>query len=256
VRSFAATSKGTAAQVGGDPAVIAMTLSQESFTPILRRALLTGILLDLGLIGARVLLYPPVLKEPDSLTYVIEPVAILLGYAGIVAAVTTGSNPGRAKALAVGSAAGLLTGAMWIVNLTVETFADLSAGTSLLASAPLLLGAFAVWGAAGVYTAYRTSSLPLGILATVVGSLLCVVITITFGLALAFTSLPRLAHNVAADPDYLRSGWGDVTAFAIANQFSAAASHLLIAPLVAATVGLLSGLLAQGLGRLAAPGAE
>ena len=251
MRATGATPNDPTEKVGG---LASSTIWQESLAPILRRALLAGILLDLGLIGGRVLLYTPLLKEPDSLTYVVEPVAVLLGYAGVVVAVTTESNPGRTTALSYGTLAGLVTGSMWILNLSVETFADLSGGASLLASAPLLLGAFAVWGAAGTYIAHRTRSLPLGILAAVWGAMACIVITVTFGFALAFTSLPRLAQNMAADPDYLRSRWGDVTAFAIANQFNAAASHLLIAPIVAATVGLVGGLLAEGWGRLRAVG--
>ncbi|MDP9244032.1 MAG: hypothetical protein M3O77_02990 [Chloroflexota bacterium] len=88
---------------------------------------------------------------------------------------------------------GMLTGALWVVNLSPETFRDLPAG--ILASAPFLLGAFAFWGAAGGWSARQTDSLRLGILAAILAALICVPITITFGFVLAYTSLPHLATS-------------------------------------------------------------
>ena len=144
----------------------------------------------------------------------------------------------------------MLTGALWIVNLTLETFTDLSSTSGLAATAPFLLGAFALWGMASAQSARRTGSLRLGILAALWAALICVLLTISYGLLLAYTSLPRLAQNLITDPDYLASRWGDLRAFAIANQFNAAASHLLIAPIVATLVGLVGSLLSTGWDRL------
>jgi hypothetical protein len=206
--------------------------------------LLLCILLDLALIGARVLLYTPLLEQPNSLTYIAEPVALLLAYAGVVVAVTAGANPRRAVALRVGLLVGMLTGALWVINLSLETFASLPGG--ILTSAPFLLGAFALWGVAGGASARQTDSLALGVLAAIWAALICVLITITFGFALAYTSLPQLEQNIATDPDYLRSHWTDVRAFAIANQFDAAASHMLIAPVVATIVGVIGAVLSDG----------
>jgi hypothetical protein len=63
------------------------------------------------------------------------------------------------------------------------------------------------------------------------------------------TALPTLAHGEIGDPDYVRSGWTDVRAFAIANTFDAGFTHLVEAPVIAATLGALG----SGLGRLMAP---
>ncbi len=221
----------------------------EQMAQAVRRALLLGILLDLALIGGRALLYTPFLAQRNSLTYVVEPVAPLLVYAGVVFAVTTGPGPRRRVALRTGVLVGVVTGALWIVNLTLETFANLPSGAGFLASAPFLLGAFALWGAAGGRSAWQTGSLRLGALAALWAALICVLMTITVGFVLAYTSLPRLAQALATDPDYLRSGWRDLRAFAIANQFDAAASHLLIAPVVAVIVGLVGGLISTGWAR-------
>lgn len=216
------------------------------FARTLRRALLAAIFLDLGMIAARVVSHRAVLDEPGGPGYAVEPVAILVLYAAGTVAVTAAADAESAIALRVGTAFGTLTGAMWILNVGVETFANLSGPCALLASAPLLLGGFALWGFAGALATRRARSLPPGVLAAVIAALVCVLITITFGLALAFTSLPRLAEIIALDPDYLRSHWTNTTAFAIANQFAAAASHLLFAPIVAVVVGGAGALLGRG----------
>jgi hypothetical protein len=216
-----------------------------------QRALLMGILLDIALMGWRVALYPPFLAQRDSLTYLVPPVAALLMYGGLVIAVTTGATAGRRpNALRTGSLFGIVTGAMWVVNLAVETFADFSGAASVITSAPPLLGGFALWGVAGGIGARQTGTLSLGVLAAVWAAMTCVLITVTFGFALAFTSMPRLEQLLVSDPDYLRSGWHDLRAFAIANQFNAAASHLIAAPIIAAIVGLIGGLLTTGALRL------
>lgn len=228
----------------------AAKLNFEWMARATRRALLVAILLDLVLIGGRALLYTPFFAQRDSLMYLVQPIAALLVYGGLVIAFTTGPSAQRASALRTGALVGMLTGGLWVVNLTLETFANFSGSVSLLASAPFLLGGFALWGIAGGITARRTGSLRLGVLAAVWAALICVVITVTFGFVLAYTSLPRLEANLVTDPDYLRSGWRDLRAFAIANQFGAAASHLIDAPIIAAIVGLLGGLLSAGWVRL------
>src|SRR5690242_1132369 len=110
----------------------------------MRIALLVAIALDLGLIGAHILLYPLLLAQPNSIRYIAEPLVLLVGYAVIVH-VATAANAGVASArratLSLGMVFGVITGALWLVNLTLETFVNLS-GLGLLASGPFLLGAF------------------------------------------------------------------------------------------------------------------
>jgi hypothetical protein len=209
---------------------------------LFRLMLLGGIALNLILIGARVLLYLPLLAQRDAVAFVLEPVVLLLVYAAIVLAVTSTPSLDRRVALYEGAAVGLLTGALWIFNLALETFFDLSSRVGLLATAPFLLGAFALWGAAGFRGAWRTRSVPLGVLAAIVSAMICVLLTVTFGFLLTYTSLPWLERILATDPDFLRSGWRDVRAFAIANAFDSGFSHLLGGLIVGALVGTVGGL--------------
>jgi len=187
--------------------------------PYARALLLLAIGLDLLLIAGRALLYPPLWSQPGALAYLLTPVALLLAYAALVVWATAGGDAGRGRALADGSVIGALAGALWVANLTLETFADLSA-LGLLATAPFLLGGFALWAA-----------------------MVCVLATIACGVLLTYTSLPQLERQLVGDPDFLRSHWRDPRAFAIANTFDAASSHLLGSLLIGAIVGATGGAL-------------
>ncbi len=207
-----------------------------------RTLLFLAISLNLLLIAGRTLLYSPLWSQPGALTYLLEPVVLLLVYAVITVWLTAVITADRSRALFYGSVIGIVTGALWIINLTLETFADLSA-PGLLATAPFLLGGVALWGAAGFRAAQRTGSMSSGIVAAVWSAMICVLMTVVFGLLLTYTSLPHLAQQLVADPDYLRSHWRDLRAFAIANSFDSAFSHLLGGLLIGVIVGAVGGCL-------------
>ncbi|HLJ67935.1 MAG TPA: hypothetical protein VKX16_11300 [Chloroflexota bacterium] len=201
-----------------------------------RTLLLIAIAFNLLLIGGRAMLYSPLLSQPGGVTYLLEPVALLLVYALITIWVTAATTSDRDRALHYGSMMGVVTGVLWIINLALETFADLSA-LKLLATAPFLLGGFALWGVAGFRTAQRTGSIPSGVVAAIWSAITCVLMTIAFGLLLTFTALPHLENQLVADPDFLRSHWRDLRAFAIASSFDSAFSHLLGGRLIGTIVG-------------------
>ncbi len=213
-----------------------------------RTLFLLGIGLDLGLIGLQVALYPALLAQPGSLGYVAEPIVLLLVYGAIGAAMTThvapADQPTRLATLSLGMAFGLLTGGLWIVNLTLETFVDLSS-LGILATGPFLLGAFILWGFAGFLRARQTGSLPSGVLAALWSAMLCVLLTITYGVLLLYLALPRLTAIEASDPDFVRSQSSDLHAFVIANTFDAAFSHLLGALVISLVFGAVGSLMGQ-----------
>ena len=201
-----------------------------------------AIALNILLITGRVLLYSPLWSQHGALTYVLEPLVLLLVYAAIAVWVTADMSSDRRRGLLQGNVLGLLTGAMWIVNLALETFANLSP-VGPAATAPFLLGGFVLWGVAGFRAARSTGSMSAGILAAIWSAIICVLMTITFGLLLTYTSLPRLEHDLVTDPDFLRSHWHDVRAFAIANSFDSAFSHLLGGLIVGTVFGAAGGFL-------------
>jgi hypothetical protein len=215
----------------------------------LRLIMLVGILLNLALIGGQLLLYPPLLARPNALTYVLEPVVGLLIYAVVTLGVTHQVGPKRRLALRIGSVIGVISGILFVINLASETFLDLPAPASLFATAPFFLGTFALWGVAGYRSARPTNSAPLGILAAIWSAMCTIVITLLFGFSLSYVALPRLQQILATSPEYARSHWTDLHAFAIVNQFDSAFSHLLVAIVIAATLGTLGSLIGATLAR-------
>jgi len=185
-----------------------------------------------------------VLAQPGGARYIVDVLLALGGYA--VAAITLSIEmPSRlAVGRQIGVRFGLVTGAMWVVSLGVETFAGLTGLPNIAATGPLLLGGFILWGVAAARTRRRTCSVGAGVLAAVCAAMTCVALTIAFGLTLAFLALPRLERNIDGSPEYLGSGWHNLHAFAIANTLDAAFTHLLVAPMVAVVVGTLGALAA------------
>jgi hypothetical protein len=110
---------------------------------------------------------------------------------------------------------------------------------NLAATAPLILGPFAVWFLVGGWTARATGAMRTGVLTAVWSAMVTMVVGVTFGLLLALIAPSRLAHILATDPDYRRSGWTDVRAFVLANTLDNSFTHLLGALVVGTVVGVI-----------------
>lgn len=204
-------------------------------------ATLLVILLNLVLVGLQVALYPRLFRQPDSLIYILGPIVMLIVYSVIVVVVTRNVGAARWETLALATMFGVVTGVLWITNLTVETFGQLSGLSSALASGPLLIGGAVLWGVAGLLRARQTGILRVGLLAAIWSAMVSVLITITYGFALLYAAPAQLTANEINDPDFLRSQWHDLHAFAIANTFDAAFTHLWEALIIAAVLGAVGG---------------
>lgn len=186
-----------------------------------------------------------VVTYPGGWGYLIAALAAVVAYAAAAVAVTGRNRPWVLSARSVGLRFGVLTGGMWALSLTVETFAGLHGWPNLVATAPLLLGGFVLWGVAAAISRRRTGSIPGGVLAAVCAAMVCVVLTITVGFTFAYLALTTLEHNIDGSPEYLQSHWEDLHAFAIANTLDAAFTHAMIAPIVAVVTGSIDALLAR-----------
>jgi hypothetical protein len=69
--------------------------------------------------------------------------------------------------------------------------------------------------------------------------MIAILIAVSLGFLLMSVALPQLARAMIGDPDYLRSGWADPAAFAIANTLDNGFTHLIEAPIIAAILGSL-----------------
>ncbi len=209
----------------------------------LRSLVLAAITLNVAMVMSQTLLYRPLLAQPGAAWYVAEPLILLVAYAVIVVAVTNSATTTRRQTLWQATALGAFVGVTEIINLTLETFGSVS---NVYSTGPFILGAFALWGVAGAWRAWQTGAFLSGLLAAVWSAMITMLITVTYGFSLNYTSIARLMFLESHDPDFLASHWTDLHAFALANQFDAGFSHLLGALLI----GLLVGALGSGVGLL------
>jgi hypothetical protein len=225
------------------------TTHQQNTPRWLQLAFVATIVVNICLIGFRLLLSPQFFSQSGSLGYVLELVVSLAVYAVVGCAFLRLLLIVGHSALTIGTRVGVLTGVLWVINHAIETFVT---QPSHLISLSAFLGAFALWGVAGFLVAHQTRSIRYGFVAALWSAMLTVLLTITFGLLLMLVALPQLAFLEHNDPDFLRSQWNNVTLFAIANTLDAGFSHLVEAPFIAAVFGLIGSFL----GRLMAPRAS
>lgn len=192
---------------------------------------------------ARVVTYPAFVGEPGAMGYPVEAAAALLAYVVVivVAAFTIRRDAGVFEAVRVGAVLGALGGCIEIASTAVESLFALPQAIVSVVTLAAMLALFVLFGLAGFMGVWRTGRFWMGIVAAVGCAMCAVLVVLTFGLLISLTSLPQLARDMIGDPDYVRSGWTDPSAFAIANTFDAAFTHLVEAPVIAGALGALGG---------------
>lgn len=217
----------------------------------LRPALWSVIVLSLVLIGLHVALYSAMLTMPDGWSFVLAPVVLLAVYAAIVLALPTIARvAGSTDALWLGTRAGLVVAVVEMFSISLESLVAMPQTATAIITGLLMLTTFTLWGVTGFLGGYRSRSVWRGALAAVWCSMVTMTLAVTFGYALLIVAWPRLTTFMATDPDFLRSHWSDLHAFAIANTLSNGAVHLLEAPIIALVVGGIG----ASVGRLVAQG--
>jgi hypothetical protein len=200
--------------------------------------------LCLVLIGAGLLRYPAAVAGggPEAgPTSVLLALGLLVGYAAAGVAVVLRAGRGGGAVVEEATWIGLVIGAVWLVNHTVEVFT--SAGSALSA---LFFGAvFLLFGFAGLVGARRTGRVGAGVVTAVWAAMGSSLILVAYGLVLAYLFMGRMA--VIEAPDFARSGMHDPAAFTVANAIFSASAHLLEAPVIAAVFGLVGSLVGRAL---------
>jgi hypothetical protein len=140
-------------------------------------------------------------------------------------------------ALAIGSAVGLVGGTFDIASQVIENQLFLPQSIVSIASLISMLTLFLAFAIAGYLGARRLAAFWPGVFAAIWSAVMAIAIAVTFGYLLLNIALPTLARDEMGDPDYIRSGWRDPQAFAIANTFDAGLTHLIEGPIIAVVLG-------------------
>jgi hypothetical protein len=108
----------------------------------------------------------------------------------------------------------------------------------------VMIAAFALWCVAGYRSALAGGTLGKGIASGCWAALVSILCAVTLGFLFMVFDIPPPSY-VASWPEYVRSGWGDPHAFAIANSLESGFTHLLTALIVGGLLGALGGGLAR-----------
>lgn len=212
----------------------------------LRRLAIAGIALDAAMITIRVSSYRELLAMPGSVPFIVKPFIVLTLYIAAVTWITSQVRGNRAVALSVGTSFGLLTAAVQIIHLCIESFVTAEGSVTGLIALFFMLGTFLLWGVPGYVAGRRGATVSLAAMAGGWAAIVCMLILVGFGLALTFASIPSASY-VSTWSEFRSSGWTDATAFGIANTFDSAYSHLLFGPIVGAIAGAIGGLVGKQL---------
>ena len=88
----------------------------------LRRLAFGAIVVDAAMIAIRVSSYRELLAMPGSVPFIVKPLVVLVLYLAAVTWMASQVSGNRAVALSVGTSFGLLTAAVQIVHLCIESF--------------------------------------------------------------------------------------------------------------------------------------
>jgi hypothetical protein len=200
----------------------------------LRFGLVSTITLSLGLIAIRVSSYPSMLRLPGATTLLMEVVGLLLLYGAVL---FWGSGSVHSSVLLRATTIGLIAGSVQIVHLVCERFANFSGRWNGAITLAFMLTTFFLWGVTGFITTRSGQTSPTSIWLSVWSALVTMTLAVAAGFALEFFLSPMAPESMLSWPEFKRSGWTDVRAFAIANTLDSAFSHLLIGPVVGAIFG-------------------
>jgi hypothetical protein len=210
-------------------------------TPYFMRTAMISILLvmivfSFILIAIGVHRYPDYWAQRGALTFLLEPVCLLIVYAAAVGWIARSTNLLWSSILPTAFCVGLASALVEILSLSIESnllFEVCGAGVPL--GSMLIL--FSLWGLAGWLGSRRLQSIGAGITTAVSSAAICMLFGVAGGFLVEFVIAPPSPAAVANWAEFQRSGWTDSHAFAIANTLDSGFTHLLLAPLIAAIVG-------------------
>ncbi len=204
--------------------------------------------LSAALIAGRVAGYPGFLKLQGAGWLFIGCLGALGAYAAtaIAAVQWKGLPAARELRLAVYAGAG---GAAWMsIQLLTERFATLPSGFNGPVVLVAMLVMFSAWG----WVAFASRRGGLGVVASLALAVGSAMVTMTlgvcFGVLLELYLAPIALESMRSWPEFQRSGWSDVGAFALANTMDSVISHMVVGPMAALVFGALGIFIASAIG--------
>jgi Na+/H+ antiporter NhaC len=143
------------------------------------------------------------------------------------------------SALRIGTVAGVSMAAVGVLYHSVEMWVSLPASVAAVLGASMWGAMFLAFGSACSATFRKERSIGLGVLASVWSGMMYAAVLVACALAFAHMFMPHMEQVLV--PLYRTSGVHDPRSFVVRHEVGAAGAHLLLVPVVASFVGLVSG---------------
>jgi hypothetical protein len=166
-------------------------------------------------------------------------VAALLVYGGVSDWARRTTSDATRVALAAGAKAGLLLGTLAVINHSLEVFSSIPPPLPAILGVSMWGVMFFCFGAVASATAERVGTIALGVVASIWAALVSAAATVLFASIVGLAFMPRMQQVLGGG--FTTSGMVDSRAYVVRNLFDSAATHLLLAPLLAAMVGAAGG---------------
>jgi hypothetical protein len=140
---------------------------------------------------------------------------------------------------AVPVAIGVIGGILMAAHMILENVGT-HLGEDWRLTLAVMVVTFGLWLSAGIWSARRRGTVSAAAIAGCWAAIVSVLLAIGFGFVGLYFDLPH-GEYVATWPEFIRSGWSDPRAFAIANAMEAATSHLLTGLFLGSLLGALGG---------------
>jgi hypothetical protein len=216
------------------------------------REVVYGVVFALALVGYWILRFPAAVREGSAGNPAVAVTVLLIALYGLAGwQVQRQTSDAPRTALRQGAVVGLALGGVMILHLTAEHLVGMDRTWSAITSLGLFPVLFLSFGWAGFRGAASTGSLRLGIAAALWSAMLCILLTVIYGLLFNYAliyAFPARMENIYHF-EFVRSGIHDLHAFVVANCLEAAASHLVLAPILATVFGTPGGLLGKTVAR-------
>ena len=191
---------------------------------------------SIGMAVAAVERSPGWFYHPGARPYLAEVVYSLVVYASVIVIVVANRGEEWDEELQNAAIFGTIAGGVAVLSFVIEHISSAEAHVPAVTITAMLL-MFALWGVAAGRTSRDHGHFRPGVMTAFMSAGVTMVIAVTVGFAVDLFIAPPAPAVVSTWAEFQRSGWTDVQAFAIANTFDSAFTHLWMGPAIAVVVG-------------------
>ena len=243
----------------GNPVVLWLGVipirSSSNVGKVVRAGITMGVVVNTLLVGIGILIHPASVAGRGGLLSVVGPALVLGAYFAVGQAADRATSASPELAIRIGAGFGLAAGLVFASEILLEYLILPDTRTNIRLGWMEYGTAFLLFALAGLWTAYRTGHAGAGVRAAfwsaIVASLIWLAVLLSATYAFWGTARQEQVFRAEGDyEDFVRSGMHDFRAFTLQDLRGAAFFHLLLAPAMAAVIGLTASVLGKGLRRI------